>query len=114
MGSLVGSMKVGFNKVLFPYSPLLASTSWFDQVKFAQASGDGLVHPNSLPSGTLLILGHSSLLFTFQPSTVTCTHGDKNPSGHSPRSPAGGGASRAGAGPRQTPPTEPPRRSAFA
>lgn len=53
MGSLVGSKRVGFNKVLFPFFPLLTSTFGFGQVKFAQASGDGLVHPNSLPSGTL-------------------------------------------------------------
>lgn len=35
------------------------------------------MHPSTLPFGTLRTLGHSSLLFTFQPGTVTCTYGDK-------------------------------------
>ena len=75
-----------------------------------QVLSSGRVHPSTLPSGTLGILGHSCLLFTFQPSTVTCTHTEIT-FWLQPREPVGGGASRAGAGPQQIPPTEPPRCS---
>lgn len=92
----MGSKGVGFNlgsPLLFPPNPPLSGL-----VRFVHALSGDLVHPKYFPSGTLRTLGHSSLLFTFQPSTVTCTHGDKNLPASAPGARRGRGQQEQGRG----------------
>lgn len=88
--SWVGSKRSGAKELSSQAPPLSTPTVPFgSSANFQRNPSDPGLPPLWHPLNT----GHSSLLFTFQPSTVTCTHRDQKPFRPQPRSPAGGRAS---------------------